>query len=356
MSNCSLLILNWNGLDDTIECLDSVLASDAVDCEILVLDNGSAEDEAGALERRYRGKIRVVRSPANIGFPAGNNRLAHEATRDFIVLLNNDTVVPAAWLAPLLAYLESHPECAAAQPTLLSYAEPSRFDMAGAAGGYVDALGYPYTRGRIFTHAELEAGLFTRPAMIDWACGACVLFRRQVYLDQGGLDARFFSYMEEIDLCWRLKTAGHAIAHVPASRVLHKGGRAWSRLPFRRNYLVRRNSYYLLAGNAPYRELLWKLPLRYVFELGSVAYFCLQREWHTAAAAVAAAVVSIGTLGPWLARSGRSSLGAGFVTIEFFLLKRRRFRDLSPAARRTSSSSDIRQEDRLLVGGSEGGV
>jgi GT2 family glycosyltransferase len=356
MSNCSILILNWNGLADTIECLDSVLASDAADCEILVLDNGSVQDEAAALEERYGGKISVVRSPTNTGFPAGNNTLAREASREFILLLNNDTVVPAAWLAPLLSHLETHPDCAAAQPTLLSHHDPSRFDMAGAAGGYIDALGYPYTRGRVFTHAEPEAGLFTEPAEIDWACGACALFRRDAYLEHGGLDPRFFSYMEEIDLCWRLKTAGHGIAHVPASRIRHKGARTWNKLPFRRNYLVRRNSYYLLAGNAPYGELLWRLPLRYAFELGSVAHFCLQREWHTAAATVAAAVVSLGTLGPWLARRGRSPLGAGFVTAEFFLLGRRRFRDLSPALRRIESSAPDMPKEELLVGAPEIGV
>ncbi|MBP9750704.1 MAG: glycosyltransferase family 2 protein [Candidatus Peribacteraceae bacterium] len=356
MSNCSILVLNLNGLADTIECLDSVLASDAAGAEILVLDNGSANDEAAALRERYGDAIRVLRSEVNTGFPGGNNLLARETTREFILLLNNDTAVPAVWLTPLIAHLEANPDCAAAQPTLLSYADPSRFDMAGAAGGYIDALGYPYTRGRVFTHPELEAGLFTEPALIDWACGACALFRRETYLEHGGLDARFFSYMEEIDLCWRLKTAGHAIAHVPAARIRHKGGRTWKKMPFRRNYLVRRNSYYLLAANAPYGELLWKLPLRYAFEAASALHFCLQREWHTAAATAAAGFVSLFTLGPWLARSDRSSLGAGFVTVEFFLLGRKRFGDLSPATRRASSALGMTDEAGVLVGAPEARV
>lgn len=268
----SILILSWNGLEDTQECLQSLFSDDLSDVEILVLDNGSDRNEADILRAEFGDRIRVYRSDENLGYAQGNNFLANLAHHDVLVFLNNDTVVRRGWMAPLIAALQD-PRVGACQPKLLAYDKRDHFDLTGAAGGYLDRLGFPYARGRTLFRQEQDRGQYDDSVRVDWASGAALAIRRDIFVTAGGFDARLFAYMEEIDLAWRLRHAGFAILSVPSSVVFHKTGRSLRQRPFRKNFLLHRNNFLILLKNLPLRNLWWVIPIRILMDIAAVGYY-----------------------------------------------------------------------------------
>ena len=145
--------------------------------------------------------------------------------------------------------MDSHPECGACGPKLISFNERDTFEYAGAAGGLLDRYGYPFCRGRIMQKVEKDHGQYDTPTDVLWCSGACLMVRADVWKALGGLDNRFFAHMEEIDLCWRMQLRGWKVTVVPQSYVYHIGGGTLPnespfklRLNFRNNLLTLENN------------------------------------------------------------------------------------------------------------------
>jgi GT2 family glycosyltransferase len=274
----SVIILNWNGSDLMRRYLPSVLQySPAPMAEVIVADNGSTDDSLQVLSREFPA-VRVLSFPDNLGFAGGYNQAIAEVRTPYVVLLNSDVAVTEGWLQPLLAFAEAHPEVAALQPKLLSDRQQTHFEYAGAAGGYLDALGYPFCRGRLFDVVEEDRGQYDTVRPVQWATGACLFVRTELYRLVGGLDELFFAHMEEIDLCWRLRRAGYDLYCVPSSRVYHLGGASLAMGHPRKTYLNFRNSLLMLYKNLPRRRRQRTLFLRCLLDGVAALRFLLAGE------------------------------------------------------------------------------
>lgn len=222
MSIVKIVILNWNGEKHLRRFLPSVIASVPERVGIVVADNGSTDDSVSLLEREFS-QVAVLRLDHNYGFAGGYNRALERIEADYYVLLNSDVETPAGWLEPILRVLEREPRVAAAAPKLIACDYRSRFEYAGAAGGYIDFLGYPFCRGRILREVECDRGQYDDEREVFWVSGAAFCCRADVFHALGGFDADFFAHMEEIDLCWRMQLAGYRVKIVPRSKVYHLG-------------------------------------------------------------------------------------------------------------------------------------
>lgn len=223
MARLSVVILNWNGRRHLERYLPSVVAHTEGDAEVVVADNGSTDDSLQWLRLNYP-DVRVIRLDRNYGFAGGYNRALREVESEYVLLLNSDVEVTAGWWQPLVEVLDTESDVAAVAPKLLADMERTKFEYAGAAGGFIDYLGYPFCRGRILSNVEEDRGQYDNRRDIFWASGAAMCCRREVFESLGGFDEDFFAHMEEIDLQWRMQLAGWRIVVEPKSVVYHLGG------------------------------------------------------------------------------------------------------------------------------------
>lgn len=223
MARLSVVILNWNGRRHLERYLPSVVAHTEGDAEVVVADNGSTDDSLQWLRLNYP-DVRVIRLDRNYGFAGGYNRALREVASEYVLLLNSDVEVTAGWSQPLVEVLDTESDVAAVAPKLLADMERTQFEYAGAAGGFIDYLGYPFCRGRILSNVEEDRGQYDNRRDIFWASGAAMCCRRELFESLGGFDEDFFAHMEEIDLQWRMQLAGWRIVVEPKSVVYHLGG------------------------------------------------------------------------------------------------------------------------------------
>lgn len=251
----AIVILNWNGAEMLRRFLPPVITH-STGAEIIVADNASTDDSLKILGKEFP-SVRTIVLDKNYGFAEGYNRALAQVEADVFVLLNSDVLVTEGWLCPILKYLEENPDCAACQPKILQYdnGPTTRFEYAGAAGGYIDRYGYPYCRGRIFGTIEEDYGQYDTTASIMWASGAALVIRATDWRQTGGLDGSFFAHQEEIDLCWRLHSRGRDVVCCPESVVYHVGGGTLPQGNPRKTYLNFRNNLLLLYKNLPTEEL-----------------------------------------------------------------------------------------------------
>jgi hypothetical protein len=288
MKKLAVVILNWNGAEMLRQFLPSVVTfSESEDTEIVVADNASTDDSCAVVEREFP-SVRLIRLAENFGFAEGYNRALAQVEAELVVLLNSDVEVTEGWLQPLRTYLDAHPEVAAVQPKLLSQRDKGRFEYAGACGGFIDRYGYPFCRGRILGTVEADEGQYDEPVRIFWASGAALCIRLQDYRDAGGLDGRFFAHMEEIDLCWRLRSRGRELACVPASRVYHVGAATLKKENPRKTYLNFRNNLLMLYKNLPEEELRKVLFVRSILDWVAMVQFWLKGDSASARAVMQA--------------------------------------------------------------------
>ena len=240
-----VVILNWNGRGTLERFLPSVVASLPAWADVVVADNGSTDDSCAFVERTFP-SVRLLRLERNYGFAGGYNRALEQLEGDYFVLLNSDVETPAGWLEPLIGTLERHPETAAVAPKLRSVADPARFEYAGAAGGYIDWLGYPFCRGRVLKRIERDEGQYDDEREVFWVSGAAFCCRASAFREAGGFDEAFFAHMEEIDLCWRLQLRGWTLRIVPRSTVYHLGGATLAVDSPHKIYLNHRNNLRML--------------------------------------------------------------------------------------------------------------
>lgn len=278
--NTAIVILNWNGAQMLRRFLPSVVAhTPAGSARVIVADNGSTDDSLAVLAAEFPA-VEVIALDQNYGFAEGYNQALRRVGEgyDSYLLLNSDVEVPEGWLQPMLDYMENHPDVAACQPKLRAHHTPTHFEYAGAAGGYIDSLGYPFCRGRIFDTVEADEGQYDQVADIFWATGAALLIRSAVYWEVGGLDGRFFAHQEEIDLCWRLRSRAYRIVCVPQSVVYHLGGGTLPKENPRKTFLNFRNNLLLLYKNLPQRRLRTVFFLRFWLDALASLVFLLKGE------------------------------------------------------------------------------
>lgn len=249
----AVVILNFNGAEMLRAFLPSVVDY-SPEAEVIVADNCSTDASAQVMREEFPA-VRYIQLEKNYGFADGYNRALAQVEAEYFLLLNSDVEVTQGWLAPMLEYMDSHPEVAACQPKLLSYKNKKEFEYAGACGGFIDKYGYPYCRGRIFDTVEEDKGQYDSVAELFWATGAALMIRAEDYRAAGGLDGTFFAHMEEIDLCWRLRSRGRGIVCIPQSCVYHVGGATLNKSNPRKTYLNFRNNLLMLYKNLPENEL-----------------------------------------------------------------------------------------------------
>lgn len=257
--------------------LPSVRTTKYEQLSIIIADNGSTDDSLhylktiGATEfepdNRQMQAFCYLPLPENYGFAEGYNRaLAQVQHADYYVLLNSDVEVTPDWITPVINLMESDKNIGVCQPKILWYSDKEQFEYAGAAGGWIDVLGYPFCRGRLFETIETDKGQYDDIAEIFWATGAAMFIRKDLWHGIGGLDGDYFAHQEEIDLCWRIKRAGYRIMVVPQSEVYHVGGGTLPKVNVHKTYLNFRNSFYTIIKNADKKFLFLAIVLRLVLD------------------------------------------------------------------------------------------
>lgn len=273
MSKVAIVILNYNGQRFLEKFLPAVIQY-SEGYEIIVADNASTDNSVAFLTHTYP-DIRLIQLPYNGGFAEGYNEALKQVEATYYVLLNSDIEVTPDWVAPVIGLMDANPDIAACQPKMRDYHKPTHFEYAGAAGGYIDYLGYPFCRGRIFNTCEADLGQYNDTREIFWATGACMFVRAEVFHQLGGFDARFFAHMEEIDLCWRMKNAGYQIYYSSASTVYHVGGGTLHKSNPRKTFLNYRNGLAMMYKNLPSDQLFSTIFMRLVLDGVSSIKFLL---------------------------------------------------------------------------------
>ena len=277
MTKVAIVILNWNGAEMMRRFLPGVIAN-SPEARVFVADNASSDGSLEMLSADFPTVSQIVLD-RNYGFADGYNQALRQVEAEYYVLLNSDVETPHQWLAPLLQYMEANPDVAACQPILRCQWNKEYFEYAGAAGGYLDSLGYPYCRGRLMATVEKDYGQYNTIVPVMWATGACMMIRSQDYWQVGGLDGRFFAHQEEIDLCWRLRSRGRGIVCIPDSIVYHLGGGTLPQGNPRKTFLNFRNNLLLLYKNLPQERLEPVMRIRFWLDALASLKFLLTFQW-----------------------------------------------------------------------------
>ncbi|RTQ52598.1 glycosyltransferase family 2 protein [Hymenobacter gummosus] len=334
-----MVILNWNGRRWLEQFLPSVLAhSDAA--RVVVADNASSDDSLAWLQANYP-QVQLLPLPENYGFCEGYNRaLAQLPEYRYYVLLNSDVEVTPDWLRAPLQLLQERPKAAAVQPKIRAFHRKAEFEYAGAAGGYLDRLGYPFCRGRLFDTLESDHGQYNDARPVAWATGACMLVRAAAWHELQGLEPAFFAHMEEIDLCWRMQNAGYEVWYHGGSTVYHVGGGTLPKSNPRKTYLNFRNGLALLYKNLAPAELWPTLLQRTVLDAVAAAQMLLKGDTGDAAAVLRAHWHFWPKLGYWRQRRQlarpvlrtheRTGTYGGSLVWAYFGQGKRRFSQLLP--------------------------
>lgn len=245
--NLAIVILNYNGKALLEQFLPSVLKY-SQQATVYVADNAST-DGSNAYIKEHFSKVHLIINPQNGGYAKGYNDALRHLKEDVIILLNNDVEVTQGWLTPILDTLQTSKNVVAVQPKILDYKNKDYFEYAGAGGGYIDALGYPYCRGRIFNTIEKDTGQYNDSQQIFWASGACLALKKEAFVKANGFDEDLFAHQEEIDLCWRMQQQGGIIHYVGASAVYHLGGGTLAVENPRKTFYNFRNSLLVMLKN-----------------------------------------------------------------------------------------------------------
>jgi len=334
----AVVILNWNGVHFLEKFLSSVINSTYSNFELVVGDNASTDESLEFIKSNYP-SVRIILNDKNYGFAEGYNRVLEQVEADYYVLLNSDVEVSTDWIEPVIQLMESDAKIAVAQPKILSYTNKNQFEYAGAAGGYLDFLGYPFCRGRIFDSVELDHGQYDDISEIFWASGAALFIKRDRWLEVKGLDSDFFAHMEEIDLCWRLKNKGYRIVYCPYSKVYHLGGGTLSSENPYKTYLNFRNNLVLIQKNLSFSRALIIISLRFCLDFLSLVKFLLDGKSKNAIAISKAHFYFLGNLFKNIKKSksinvsnfNNKGLYKRSIVWQYFIRKKKTFSSLNKA-------------------------
>ena len=270
----SIVVLNFNGKEFLKECLDSLMATNYPNYEIVLVDNNSQDDSVEYVSKTYN-MLKIIRLSRNEGYSRAYNLAFGQVHGKYMVLLNFDVKVDTNWLMPLVVAAEKDATIGALQPKLLSMLDEGYFEYAGASGGYIDRYGYPFIRGRIFYTIEKDLGQYDDVCEVFWTSGAALFIRSEAIIQCGALDEDFFLHMEEIDLCWRLHLLGYHLHVIPSSRVYHYVGAALPQGSFLKLYLNHRNNIIMIIKNLQVKNLLPILLIRIMLDKINIVYSAL---------------------------------------------------------------------------------
>ena len=271
----SIILLNWNGLADTVECLESLMSLDYPAYEVVVVDNGSTDGSAGVIRARFPWVV-LIETGENLGFAGGNNvglRHVMAGAADYAFLLNNDTAIDPLCIRQLVEIAEGDSAIGIVGPTIYYYHDSERV---WSGGGAID-----WQRGltRMLGLDEEDVGQFgSAPREVDFVSGCAMLVRRAALERAGLMDERFFAYYEEVEWCVRIRQAGFRVVHVPQARLWHKitpECRADS--PLVHYYMTRNRLLFLKASGAGWRAWVHTLLAEYLRTLISWSW---RRRWR----------------------------------------------------------------------------
>jgi len=297
MQELAIVILNWNGLHWLQQFLPAVVAHSSPHA-VVVADNASTDDSV-AWVKQYQPEVSIIQLDKNYGFAEGYNKAIQQIESTFVLLLNSDVEVTNHWVEPLLAAMRSNPNLAAVQPKIKAFHHKDSFEYAGAAGGFIDRLGYPFCRGRIFHQVERDQLQYNDSTEVFWTSGACMLVRTQAFSEQQGFHPGFFAHMEEIDLCWRWQHQGYSLAYCPDSVVYHVGGGTLNISPFK-TYLNFRNGLWMLFRNLPPKGFVSNIFLRLCLDGLAGLQFLAKGQWKNTLAIIKAHGFMYRHLSVWL--------------------------------------------------------
>ena len=334
----AIVILNWNGVKMFDIFLPSVIQhSSLADTEIIVADNGSTDNSVQHLKQNFP-SVKIIGLKENHGFAEGYNQALKLVDADYFVLLNSDVKVTSNWIENCIRLFDADEKLAAIQPKILSFNEPEQFEYAGAAGGFIDKFGYPFCRGRLLNRIENDEGQYNQSSGIFWASGACMFIRSSAFKAAGGFDGDFWAHMEEIDLCWRLKSLGYKIQYQPESVVYHLGGGTLSYGSPKKVYLNFRNNLWMLFKNLPKIQFKRIFLMRMILDgIAAVKFFAgfNFREFWAVVKAHASFYRNIGRLiekrkqvQQQVVVTEHKEVYTKSIMWKFFLLKKRRFSEL----------------------------
>ena len=219
--NTAVVVLNWNGINWLKKFLP-ILIEKSKDVNVYIADNASTDNSVEYVNDNFP-NVKVLKNFSNEGYAKGYNDALETLKEEFFVLINSDIEVTDNWIKPIINLMEANSDIAACQPKILSFHDRNKFEYAGACGGFIDTLGYPFCRGRIFSDLEDDNNQYNDITEVFWASGACLFVRAKYFKEVNGFDNDFFAHQEEIDLCWRLKNKGYKIMVNPNSAVFHVG-------------------------------------------------------------------------------------------------------------------------------------
>lgn len=330
----AIVILNYNGAGFLAKFLPSVIQY-SKPYRIIVADNASTDHSLSLLHEHFP-EVEVLRLTQNWGFAGGYNKALEQVKSKYYLLLNSDVEVTANWLEPLLELLEKNSTIAACQPKVKSYHHPQFFEYAGAAGGFLDWLAYPFCRGRVFDTLEKDWGQYDEARQIFWATGASMMIRSSVYWEMGAFDEDFFAHMEEIDLCWRINAAGYQIWACPSSVVYHVGGGTLPKGNPRKTYLNFRNGLWMLIKNSG-NSLFIKLPIRIILDWLAAIQLLMKGHPNDAKAVAKSHMHTLKNVEILYKKRRENNhkhsttvkLYKNFIVIDYFILSRKYFSKLS---------------------------
>ncbi|MEO9570277.1 MAG: glycosyltransferase family 2 protein [Polaribacter sp.] len=277
----AIVILNWNGQKLLEQFLPSVVNFSSKEADVYVADNASTDSSINFVKEHFP-TVKTVENQVNGGYAKGYNDALKEIKADIYCLLNSDVEVTDNWLQPIIDVFKTDEKTAVIQPKLLSFKDKTKFEYAGAAGGFVDFFGYPYCRGRVFNHLETDKNQFNDTSDVFWASGACLFIRSKVYFELGGLDEDYFAHQEEIDLCWRTHNLGYNIKYVGSSTVYHVGGATLQETNPQKTFLNFRNSLLNVVKNVPKKWFLFVIFSRLVLDgIAGIKFMIELRPIHT---------------------------------------------------------------------------
>ncbi|MRT91790.1 glycosyltransferase family 2 protein [Ancylomarina sp. 16SWW S1-10-2] len=339
MNKIAVVILNWNGKKLLEQFLPSVTQfSNREWAEVIVADNASSDDSLDFLKAEYP-SLKTIVLDKNYGFADGYNKALDQLDHDYFVLLNSDVEVSENWLDPIYDLFEKENDIVAAQPKIKAYNNKSEFEYAGASGGYIDHLGYPFCRGRVFDTMEPDTGQYDQLTDVMWASGAALFIRSEIYKKVGGLDGNFFAHMEEIDLCWRIKNRGFRIVCHPSSVVYHVGGATLSKSSSRKLHLNFRNNLYMLYKNLPSEKLLPTMLLRMMLDGVAAVKFLVSLEFDNFMAILKAHFSFYSNLSkmrekrrilnPLVSKEIHKEIYKGSIISDYFIHSKKKFSDIT---------------------------
>ncbi|WP_405567441.1 glycosyltransferase family 2 protein [Polaribacter sp. Asnod6-C07] len=277
----AIVILNWNGQKLLKQFLPSIVNFSSNEAEIYVADNASTDISISFIKANFP-SVKIIKNDVNGGYAKGYNDALQNINADIYCLINSDVEVTKNWLSPILDVFKSDEKTAIIQPKILDYKDKSKFEYAGAGGGFIDLYGYPYCRGRVFNHLEKDENQFNDISEIFWASGACLFIRSTIYHKIGGFDEDYFAHQEEIDLCWRTQNIGYKVKYVGTSTIFHVGGATLQETNPHKTYLNFRNSLLNVVKNVPKKWFLFVVFSRLVLDgIAGIKFIFELRPIHT---------------------------------------------------------------------------